>query len=185
MNATRRTYVPMPTLTESLLARMDAKTQAHESGCWVWTGSNVNGYGTVKVSGSMIRVHRIAFFRGTGVDPKELDVDHMCFNHACLNPAHLRLLTNKQNCENRAGLSKRNKSGFRGVSWYKSMGKWRAVIGHNGTNQHLGYFATAAEAGAAANAARINLFTHNEIDRATSTAKDHCGSDVKKGTNDA
>jgi len=176
MNATRmmrKRFHPMPELTEDLLARMDAKTQAEDSGCIVWTGTTTNGYGQLRVSGFSMSVHRIAFYRGTGVDPKESDVDHTCFNHSCLNPAHLRLATNKQNQENRAGMSKANKSGFRGASWHKRTSKWQAHIKHNGVDKHLGLFSTAAEAGAVAEAERLRLFTHNELDRSAITGKDH------------
>jgi len=168
MNATRtkrRRFIPMPELTDELLAVMDANSLVEDSGCIVWTGAKSRGYGNIKVSDAVMFTHRISFYRSTGVDPKEFNVDHMCFNPACLNPAHLRLVTNKQNQENRSGASKKNLSGFRGVSWHKGKSKWQVCIKHNGVGKHLGYFPTAAEAGAFAESARISLFTHNDLDR--------------------
>ena len=42
---------------------------------------------------------------------------------------------------------------------------YRAVVGHNGKLHHVGYFDTVEEASAAAEAKRIELFTHNDRDR--------------------
>ena len=167
MVSVRRKFIPMPELTDRLLARMDEKTVVAESGCRAWTGGkDKDGYGHAWAAGAIMLVHRIAFFRETGVDPEESFVDHACFNPTCLNPAHLRLVTNKQNMENRSGMSKANTSGFRGATWSKARGKWQAQVQHNGTNKILGYFLTAAEAGAVAQVARLQIFTHNNLDRA-------------------
>lgn len=46
-----------------------------------------------------------------------------------------------------------NKSGYRGVSWYKLSNKWRAAISIDGRLRHLGYFDHAEEAAKAYNEA--------------------------------
>ena len=55
---------------------------------------------------------------------------------------------------------------MRGVSYYKSRGKWRADVTHHGKMHSLGYFDTPEEAREVAKAKRIELFTHNVKDRA-------------------
>jgi hypothetical protein len=53
-----------------------------------------------------------------------------------------------QNLANR-GLQSNNKSGFKGVRWYKSRSKWKAEIKVNYKNICLGYFVDLEEAVAA------------------------------------
>jgi hypothetical protein len=47
------------------------------------------------------------------------------------------------------GVYKNNKSGVKGVSWSKNIGKWQAYIGNNGKLVNLGYYAELDEAVAA------------------------------------
>lgn len=133
--------------------------------CWEWTASrNPKGYGMFRwrQGESMWLAHRAAYVLATGVDPRDdgLEVDHTCRNRGCVNPAHLRPVTHKQNSENRA-----RRQG--GVS-RRPYGRWRARVGHNGRTVHVGEFGTEAEAREAARLARLELFTHNEIDRRNS-----------------
>jgi len=58
------------------------------------------------------------------------------------------LATNKQNQYN-AKLSRRNKSGFKGVCWDKAARRWRATISHNRRGVFLGHYDTTEEAAAA------------------------------------
>lgn len=51
--------------------------------------------------------------------------------------------------------SKRNKSGYRGVSFSTDKRKWCAKITTRGKTQHLGYFKTASEAGEAYRVASV------------------------------
>lgn len=141
--------------------------------CWKWTGSkNANGYGQINaiVDGrkTTVRTHRIAFEMEHGLIPEGMEVDHTCHTRACVNPAHLRLTTHKQNAENHSGVMARNTSGHRGVTWNKGNGTWWARVTHNGRQIHAGYFDTPEAAGAAAAAKRLELFTHNDVDRIAS-----------------
>jgi hypothetical protein len=64
------------------------------SGCWVWTGPiEKDGYGTVRIAGKKIRVHRLVYTLLVGDIPDGLVLDHLCRVRACANPAHLDPVT--------------------------------------------------------------------------------------------
>lgn len=75
--------------------------------------------------------------------PAEMQVDHIDGDGLNCRRANLRLATNTQNQWN-VGLTARNSSGFKGVRQIR--GRWRAQIGFNGKQLHIGYFATAEQA---------------------------------------
>jgi len=146
--------------------------------CWQWTGRvTTNGYGAVtfteyqSVSGEdgtrrrEVRAHRYSWERVNGPIPEGLEIDHMCHNRLCVRPEHLRPTTRKQNLENRAGANAGSRSGVRGVRWAAGKNRWRAAVGHNGKEVHVGYFRDLAEAEKAVVAKRLELFTHNDVDR--------------------
>lgn len=80
---------------DRLLARIhrDAST-----GCWVWQGAcNPNGYGRISDGGQMFYTHRVAFELLVGSIPANHDIDHLCRNRSCCNPAHLEAVTRRTN----------------------------------------------------------------------------------------
>ena len=136
--------------------------------CWEWTGAKRKGYASIKNAGKNIYAHRVAYEKWVGPIPEGIEIDHRCHNTICVNPKHLRLATPKQNKENLRGAQSASASGIRGVSWISHRNKWGATVTHNKITHHLGYFRTAAEAGEAARVKRLELFTHNDIDRRAS-----------------
>lgn len=134
--------------------------------CWEWTAEiGRSGYGRFWLGGRRQYAHRVAYELANGPIPSEMMIDHMCHNLTCVNPDHLRPVTNKQNHENLKGATSTSSSGVLGVSWYAVTGKWRGAVGHEGRTIHVGYFDTVAEAEAAVIAKRNELFTHNRLDR--------------------
>lgn len=92
-------------LAEKALAtrvRIDATT-----GCHVWTGSLINsGYGRLR-SGDEVLAHRVAYALARGPIPSGSVIDHLCRNRACVNPAHMEVVTNKVNVLRGQGITAR------------------------------------------------------------------------------
>lgn len=142
-------------------------TSAGPDGCWPWTAcQGSNGYGQFWLAGKTRPAHRVAYELVNGDISDRLHVDHICHNRRCVNPAHVRLATNKENLENRSGATIRSESGIRGA--YKYGDRWRAQVRHHGEAIYLGMFASAEEAGEVARRKRLELFTHSDVDRRVS-----------------
>lgn len=75
--------------------------EVRESGCWQWVGAEYpNGYGHFVVSNKpriSTTPHRWSYERIVGRVPSGLDLDHLCRNRLCANPAHLEPVTRAEN----------------------------------------------------------------------------------------
>ena len=137
---------------EALSARTERRGD-----CLIWTGSKTdNGYGRFRVNDRTTIVHRYAWEKANGPIPDGMVVDHMCWNRACVNVEHLRVVTVAQNNANRSGPHPGSASGVRGV--YPQRGRWLARVGKDGQYHYAGTFPTIAEAEVAAAALRTELF---------------------------
>lgn len=158
-------HVPYPRLPAE--ERFWAKVDRTDT-CWLWTGAvGSKGYGAISVDGHLVKAHRFAYELLVGPIPVNLQLDHrVTCPKNCVNPDHLRLATNKQNCENLSGAYANSRSGVRGVSWDRDSGKWKVQVYHHG-RAHSRRVDDLEDARAAAIALRNQLFTHNDIDRVT------------------
>lgn len=149
-----------------LVRRFWSKVAAGDGrSCWTWTAAlNDSGYGVFNLSGRMVRAHRIAYEFSYGPIPDGMQVDHVCRNRQCVNPAHLRIATNKQNGENRSGAHRDSRSGVLGVHWDERHQRWVAQVCHN-RKRWAKKFTSMEEAVEAVRAKRLEWFTYNELDK--------------------
>jgi hypothetical protein len=132
--------------------------------CLLWPlAPNPAGYGVFKLRGKMYYAHIVSYELTYGPVPDDKEIDHIqCVSRACVNPAHLRAVTSKQNQENQHAA--RGKVKIRGISWNKYHSLWKAQMTHHGkTYSTLRKDINDAEAWLVAK--RLELYTHNEDDR--------------------
>ena len=78
-----------------------------EDGCHYWLGrTSPKGYGMVTLNRKQWRMHRLMWFLA-GNDlpdyaPGGLQMDHLCLNTSCCNPAHLELVDQSTNMKRAA-----------------------------------------------------------------------------------
>jgi HNH endonuclease len=69
-----------------------------DTGCWEWMGCRIwNGYGRVRNGSHPVLAHRRVYEILVGKIPEGMVLDHVCNNRPCVNPAHLRVSTGKDN----------------------------------------------------------------------------------------
>lgn len=73
-----------------------------ETGCWNWTGPDSGsgrggGYPRMCLDGQTVAVHRVMFTNEHGYIPGKKQIDHKCCNRRCVNPAHLEMVTHREN----------------------------------------------------------------------------------------
>jgi hypothetical protein len=68
--------------------------------CWLWKGTRTaRGYGGFWDGERMVGAHRFAYELLVGPIPDGLQLDHLCRNPPCVNPAHLEAVTHAVNLQ--------------------------------------------------------------------------------------
>lgn len=133
-------------------------------GCWLWTAFvHPNGYGIFKVGRKAVGAHRVAYELLVGPIPEGYEIDHRtsCPRN-CVNPAHLRSVTQAQNKQNRPRTQKNSQSGVRGVYWRKDRGFWYGTVQHGGKTHYAGSFSTKQAAEEAVIALRSKILPFSD-----------------------
>lgn len=90
--------------TKPVVDRIRERSVVTESGCREWPTLSQNGYGRMRV-GSLGKdrragyAHIEAYRAFVGEIPAGLQLDHLCRNRACCNPAHLEPVTPSVNAK--------------------------------------------------------------------------------------
>lgn len=76
------------------------------SPCHIWQGATSGtgrggGYGRMSLNSQTVATHIVVFTHFFGFIPGKKQVDHLCKNRLCCNPAHLELVSQKENCKRR------------------------------------------------------------------------------------
>lgn len=71
--------------------------------CWEWTGgSDGKGYGKFSLDATRsgyrtTKAHRAIYEVLVGPIPDGMELDHLCRNRSCVNPAHMEVVTHEVN----------------------------------------------------------------------------------------
>jgi hypothetical protein len=101
-------------------------------GCWAGGGSSPHL--TIRLDYKRHYLHRVIWLYMTGNWP-DMEIDHIDGNPENNKWANLRLATASQNQANKKGRGK-----LKGVTYYRSIKRWVARIGHQKTIKNIGTF---------------------------------------------
>jgi len=147
-------YDPGTGIFTNKITRGSRSVLGSEPGC-ICTDT---GYIVMNVDYCKYSAHRLAFLYMNGELPK-IQTDHINGVRSDNRWDNLREVTASENQQNQRK-SKRNKSGFTGVSWDKQTSKWHAQIMAGNKVIHLGHFDEKKDAIKARAAANIKYGFH-------------------------
>ncbi len=67
--------------------------------CWIWKRNQSHRYGRIKIEQKQWVAHRYAYESLIGPVPDGLELDHLCGNPKCVNPAHLEPVSHATNID--------------------------------------------------------------------------------------
>ena len=90
-------------LYEELVQAIQGPKGLDDGPCWIWERALLTGgYGCLdarhKGPHPSKLTHRVSYEVAYGAIPAGLEIDHICRVRACYRPAHLRVVTHRENC---------------------------------------------------------------------------------------
>ena len=106
--------------------RLWRRSVVRDTGCIEWTGAlDSHGYGRIRINQGLLEgTHRVAWESVNGPIPDGLELDHLCRNKQCCNPAHLEPVTHAENMRRTAVLTEGCPSGH---PWTEQNTYWSAT----------------------------------------------------------
>lgn len=95
-----RPLQPNPEFGDARLpARFWSKAYVNSEGCWIWIGhlNAGRGYGVATWRKRQYKAHRVTYIALVGAIPLGRYIDHLCRVRACCNPAHLEVVSGREN----------------------------------------------------------------------------------------
>lgn len=83
-------------ITDKDIARFESHIDKSDS-CWIWNKTVIAGYGAFAFPSRYVRAHRVAYQIYNGDLKDGMVIMHICDNPLCVNPAHLKQVTQKEN----------------------------------------------------------------------------------------
>lgn len=107
---------------DSVLKRIESNCSIEDRGmiiadkpspCHIWQGGTSGngrggGYARMSLDGQTVAVHLVVFTHYFGYIPGKKQIDHLCNQRLCCNPAHLEMVSHLQNQKRRSERRKLN-----------------------------------------------------------------------------
>lgn len=104
----------------TIISKIEARCSIEDTGfvlfnspspCHLWTGPTSGtgrggGYGRMSLDGQTVATHLVVYTHYFGYIPGKKQIDHLCNQRLCCNPAHLELVSHLTNQRRRAARSK-------------------------------------------------------------------------------
>jgi hypothetical protein len=108
------------TRRESIIERIERRCEIIDTGhvingipspCHIWTGPTSGSgrggdYGRMSLDGQTVATHIVVYTHYYGYVPGKKQIDHLCNQRGCCNPAHLELVSHLTNQRRRAKRAK-------------------------------------------------------------------------------
>lgn len=116
-----------------------------------------NGYASTHTSRKLGKSRLLYMHRVVMGNPEGKEIDHINNDPLDNRKHNLRVATRSENMRNYKRLTK-GSSQYKGVCWAKEENRWKAQIGFDKVNYHIGYFKTEEEAAKAYDEKAKELF---------------------------
>jgi hypothetical protein len=151
--------IPLTQNQNAIVDAEDFERLLHWNWSAQWNPKTKSFYAVTTVNYGKVHMHRLLL---DVVGKEGIQVDHENKDTLDNRKYNLRPATNSQNLMNR-GITRKNKSGFKGVYWAPKRSLWIAHARVNGKSYHLGEFKTVE--GAACAFDLFAILNHKEFAR--------------------